>query len=82
MRKLWAIGVLCTLAGCDLPQIVLPQEPTKYHDVTYYDINPIERDRTNAWCGDNPGLATKIPSCDSADASGIKAWHRQMGWTR
>jgi hypothetical protein len=54
--------------------------PTTYHDVRYYDAHPIERSQTNAWCGNNPGMAVKVPSCDSADTSGIHAWHRKMGW--
>ena len=82
MRKVMAIGVLCCLAGCDLPVLseVVPVKPTTYHDVAYYDLNPLARDQANAWCHDNPGLATKVPSCDSADISGIHAWNHQMGW--
>lgn len=83
MRKILVIGVLCALTGCDIPVVdnsVLAIAPTTYHDVAYYDLHPIERRQTTAWCGNNPGLAAKIPSCDSADTSGIHAWHRQMGW--
>jgi len=81
-RIIVAAVVIAPLSGCDLPP--LPSfgmaAPTGYHDVRYYDANPIERSRTNAWCGNNPGLAAKVPSCDSADTSDIHAWHRKMGW--
>lgn len=83
MRNIIAVAGLCTMAGCDMPTIpdgVLAVAPSAYHDVAYYDRHPFERKQTNSWCGNNPGLATKIPSCDSADTSGIHAWHRQMGW--
>lgn len=77
-------GMLCTLAGCEPPIIVPPHvmamAPSHYHDVAYYDTHPLERSQTNAWCSNNPGLAAKTPSCDSADTSGIHAWHRKMGW--
>jgi hypothetical protein len=81
MKALIAVG-LCALTGCvALPPVqVIAQRPTVYHDVAYYDANPLERSQANAWCGNNPGLATKIPACDSADTSGIHAWHAQMGW--
>jgi hypothetical protein len=84
MRKVISIssaGLLCFLAGCDLP-VTSPHPllPTAYHGVAYYDTHPFERGQTNSWCRDNPGLATKIPSCDSADTSDIHAWHRKMGW--
>ena len=80
--KIIAAAAVCSVAGCDLPP--LPSSgstaPTTYHDVQYYDTHPIERSQTNSWCGDNPGLAAKIPSCDNADTSEIHAWHRKMGW--
>lgn len=80
-RIVFIAAALCALVGCELPPLpTLTVKPTVYHDVSYYDANPIERDRTNAWCGNNPGLAAKIPTCDSADTSGIHAWHRKMGW--
>lgn len=78
MAGIFALCLAFGLAGCDLPPLAV--KPTAYHDVSYYNANPIERDRTNAWCGNNPGLAVKIPSCDSADTSGIHAWHRKMGF--
>ena len=85
MRKLISIlatGTLFALAGCDLPPppAALAVAPTTYHDVAYYDAHPLQRSQTNSWCLNNPGLAAKIPSCDSADTSGIKAWHHEMGW--
>lgn len=80
--KIIAAYSLCCMSGCTLP--TLPDfgslAPTKYHDVSYYDTHPIERSQTNSWCGNNPGLAVRMPSCDSADTSGIHAWHRKMGW--
>jgi len=80
-RLIQAAGLLCALAGCDLPVTdVRAVAPTAYHDVAYYDAHPLERSQTKAWCGNNPGLATKIPSCDSADTSSIHAWHHKMGW--
>lgn len=79
-KQLLAATVLSTLAGCDMPPNIMAAKPTAYHDVGYYDAHPLERAQTDAWCGDNPGLAAKIPSCDSADTSKIHAWHRQMGW--
>ena len=82
MKKMIALLGLCSLSSCDLPP--LPSfgmaAPTAYHDVRYYDAHPVERSQTNAWCGNNPGLAAKTPSCDSADTSDIHAWHRKMGW--
>lgn len=84
MNKVIAVssaGLLCCLSGCDLPVInPLAVRPTTYHDVSYYDTHSFERGQTNAWCRDNPGLATRIPNCDSADTSDIHAWHRKMGW--
>lgn len=81
MRKYLILGVL-GLSGCTLS--TLPDfgslKPIIYHDVRYYDMHPIERSQTNSWCGNNPGLAVRVPSCDSADTSGIHAWHRKMGW--
>lgn len=81
MRKL-IIGLALGLSGCNLP--TLPNfggvAPTAYHDVRYYDMHPTERDQANAWCANNPGLATKLPSCDSADTSDVHAWHHKMGW--
>jgi hypothetical protein len=84
MREIPAIGLLCALAGCDLPMPsqVVAVAPTTYHDVSYYDAHPVERDQTNAWCRNNPGLAKNVPSCDSADTSDIHAWNRQMGWAK
>jgi hypothetical protein len=79
----WIIAALSPLAGCTLPPLDLPplaQKPTSYHSVAWYDLHPMERAAAKAWCGNNPGLAGKVPSCDSADVSGIHAWHRQMGW--
>ncbi len=76
-------GILCALAGCDLPlvdQHIMAVAPTAYHTVAYYDSHPLERRQADAWCTNNPGLATKIPSCDSADVSSINAWHHEMGW--
>lgn len=80
MSKTLAAGLLLALAGCDLQIPVLPVAPNTYHPVAYYDMNPVARDQANAWCHDNPGLATKIPSCDSADISGIHAFNHSMGW--
>jgi hypothetical protein len=82
MRKILAAGMLCALAGCDqpVPANVLAVAPTTYHDVAYYNANPLERSQTISWCRNNPGLAAKIPSCESADTSGRQAWHHQMGW--
>jgi len=84
MRKIFlAAGMLCALAGCDLPvpgQTVMPVAPTAYHDVAYYDANTLERSETVAWCRNNPGLAAKVPSCDSADTSDRHAWNHQMGY--
>lgn len=81
-RTILVVVSLCPMAGCDLPP--LPDfgaaAPTAYHDVAYYDAHPVERSRTNAWCGNNPGLAAKVPSCDSADTSDIHDWHHKMGW--
>jgi hypothetical protein len=34
------------------------------------------------WCNDHPGLAEKIPTCDSADRSALHAFHKQMGETK
>jgi hypothetical protein len=84
MNRVIAISAaLGVLAGCTLPpldQNVVAVAPTTYHSVSYYDANPLARAQANAWCHDNPGLATKVPSCDSADESGIHAWNHQMGW--
>jgi hypothetical protein len=85
MRKLFMLTGTLALAGCELPPLpaqpkVAAVQPHGYHDVAYYDAHPMEREQTNSWCGDNPGLAAKIPSCDSADTSGLHAWHRKMGW--
>lgn len=89
MRKVivtLAVGLAGILAGCDLPpldkQSVLAVTPTSYHTVSYYDSHPMERDQTNAWCGDNPGLAVKIPTCGNADQSGINAFNRKMGFLK
>jgi hypothetical protein len=73
---------LCALAGCDMVPIdppVMAVAPTTYHDVAYYDANPLARNQANAWCHDNPGLAAKVPSCESADESSIHAWNSKMG---
>jgi hypothetical protein len=86
MRKVLAsAGMLCALTGCDLPPIpqsVTAVKPSVYHDIAYYDANPLARDQANAWCHDNQGLAAKVPSCDNADISGIHALDRQMGWLK
>lgn len=80
-KMIAAAAALGSLSGCDLPPLpTLSVAPTTYHDVPYYNMHPIERSQTNAWCGNNPGLAAKIPSCDSADTSDIHAWHHKMGW--
>ena len=82
MRKIVIMaGVLCNLGGCDLPTTpVAAVAPTTYHSVSYYNAHPLERSQTKSWCSDNPGLAEKNPSCDSADTSARQAWHHQMGW--
>jgi len=78
MLKIASAITLC-LAGCDLPPLpVTPKAPTAYHTVSYYDLNTLERDQTKAWCDDNPGLATKVASCDSADTSSEHAWLRSL----
>jgi hypothetical protein len=86
MHNKLAMLALLTLAGCDLPPLpptsapVAAVAPTTYHDVAYYDLHTTERSATKAWCGNNPGLAANIPSCDSAATSARHAWYRQMGW--
>jgi hypothetical protein len=81
--KAAAVLAVMSLAGCDLPVLpTLAVAPTSYHDVHYYDARPLERNRANAWCGNNPGLAAKVPSCDSADTSDIRAWNRKMGFLK
>jgi hypothetical protein len=82
-----AAAALCSLAGCDLlpldlPTLTLAVKPTTYHTVSYFDAHPVERDQTNAWCGNNPGLAVNIPTCDNADQAGINAFNRKMGWLK
>jgi hypothetical protein len=78
-----ASGLLCALAGCDLPPLPtsppVAVAPTTYHDVAYYDIHTVERTQTRAWCSDNPGLASKSPSCDSANTSARHARYHAMG---
>lgn len=83
MRKVVAMASVLLLAGCDLPAFDLPvvaRKPVTYHTVSYYDSHPMERDQTNAWCGDNPGLASGTPTCGNADQSGINAFNHKMGW--
>jgi hypothetical protein len=83
MRKISALGILLVLAGCDLPPLpTLAVKPTAYHTVSYYDAHPLERDQTNAWCGDNTGRAASIPTCGNADQAGINAFNRKMGWLK
>jgi hypothetical protein len=70
------------LAGCDLPPLpaakVHAMKPGSYHDVAYYEANPIERQQTVAWCRDNPSLQDKTPSCGSAlDAKRLE-WRREF----
>lgn len=84
MRKvivmLAAGSVLSGCAALDFP--ALPIAPIGYHPVSYYDAHTLERDQANAWCHDNPGLAGKNPSCDSADISGIHAFNHKMGFVK
>lgn len=83
--KIMTVAVLLPLAGCDIPTLNLPvlaTKPTVYHTVSYYNAHPVERDQTNAWCGDNPGLAINIPTCGNADQAGILAFNRKMGFTK
>lgn len=83
MKYLIVSAALCALAGCDLPpppKAVTSVRPTAYHDVSYYDANPLARAQTKAWCNENPGLQSKVPSCDSAYVSALRAYHHQMGW--
>jgi hypothetical protein len=83
MRRLFAFGLLCVLPGCNLPvpqQPVAAVRPNGYHTVAYYNANPLERAQTSAWCGDNQGLADKVPSCSNADRSILETSERQMGW--
>lgn len=87
MRKVMmlAVALPSLLAGCDLPQLNLPVlavAPNAYHTVSYYDAHPMERDQTNAWCNDNAGMATKIPTCGNADQAGINAFNRKMGFLK
>jgi hypothetical protein len=84
-RIVLAAVSLCALAGCDMLPLDLPTlavKPAVYHTVSYYDSHALERDQTNAWCGDNPGLASKIPTCDNADQAKINAFNRKMGWLK
>lgn len=75
--------IILTLSGCDLPVAnIIAIKPSVYHDVLYYDSHPMERDQTNAWCGDNPGMAAKIPTCGNADQAGINAFNRKMGFLK
>jgi hypothetical protein len=85
MRRIIAVAAVTLLAGCDLPPLDLPVlavKPTVYHTISYYDAHPMERDQTNAWCHDNAGLATRIPTCSNADEAGIRAINRKMGFLK
>jgi hypothetical protein len=85
INRVAVLSITVLLAGCDLPAFdapVLAVAPTTYHTVSYYNSHPLERDQTNAWCGNNPGLASSIPTCGNADQSAILAFNRKMGFTK
>jgi hypothetical protein len=85
INRVAVLSITVLLAGCDLPAFDLPTlavKPTTYHTVAYYDTHALERDQANAWCGNNPGLATGVASCASADQAGANAFNRKMGWLK
>jgi hypothetical protein len=83
MRILMMLTAIFVLTGCELPPLpaqpkAAAVQPHGYHDVAYYEANPIERQQTFQWCSDNPGLIAKTPSCDSAITAHRKAWNKDF----
>ena len=84
MQKLLRLTATLALAGCEPPPLpaqpqVAAVQPRTYHDVAYYEANPIERRQAVEWCGNNPGLqGAKNPSCDSAIQANTNAWRQKI----